>query len=102
MKILYKSTNGVICSKMQKISTFHTLIYRLNQSKLPFFNIRKNAPMIIGVRTEIAINQKYQRGTFERSISSDISEITSMNKAIEAKVSVISVAIWSFQSHKTV
>ena len=102
MEISCESTSRVIYSKMQKMPTFHTLIYRLNQSKLPFFNIKKNEPMIKGVRTEIAINQKYQRGTFERSINSDISEITNMNKAIEAKVSVISVAIWSFQSHKTV
>ncbi len=54
-----------------------------------------------GVKTEISITQKYQRGTFERSNSSAISEMTKINSAIAEKDSVKIVAAWSFKSQTT-
>ena len=39
-----------------------------------------------GAMTEIAINQKYNRGTFDRSNHSAINAINRMNKLIAAKV----------------
>ena len=48
--------------------------------------------MISGVKTEIAITKKYQRGTFERSRASAIKEIANMNNAIAANESVKIVA----------
>lgn len=42
----------------------------------------------MGVSTEIPITQKYLRGTFERSIHSEMSENTSMANTIATKMIV--------------
>ena len=68
---------------------------------MPFFIVRKKAPIISVVRIEMPITQKYQRGTFERSSDSAMSEIININNAIADSDSVKIVATWSFHIHKT-
>ncbi len=48
--------------------------------------------MISGVTTEIIMAEKYQRGTFDRSSSSEMRETASIKKAIAEKVRLRRVA----------